>query len=57
MSHESATPVKARLKPAGSARTRTSQANARLRPAPAATPLTAAITGFGIVASALTIGL
>ena len=26
-------------------------------PAPAATPLTAAITGFGIVASAVTVGL
>jgi len=50
-------PVNARLKPAGSARIRTSQANASEAPAPAATPLTAAITGFGIVASAVTVGL
>ena len=57
MSHESAMPVNARLKPAGSARIRTSQANASDAPAPAATPLTAAITGFGIVASAVTVGL
>ena len=50
-------PEKARLKPAVSASSRKSQANARLAPAPAATPLTAAMTGFGIVASAVTIGL
>ncbi len=50
-------PAKARLKPAVSASTRKSQAKARLAPAPAATPLTAATTGLGIVASAVTIGL
>ena len=57
VSQESATPAKARLKPAVSARIRRSQAKARLAPAPAATPLTAAMTGLGIVASAVTIGL
>ena len=57
MSQESATPAKARLKPAVSASMRRSQAKARLAPAPAATPLTAATTGFGIVAIAVTIGL
>ena len=36
---------------------RKSQANASPAPAPAAIPLTAAITGFGIVASVVTIGL
>ena len=45
-------PAKARLNPAESASTRKSQARARLAPAPAATPLTAATTGLGIVASA-----
>ena len=40
------------LKPAVSASTRMSQARARDAPAPAATPLTAAITGLGMVASA-----
>ncbi len=57
MSQESATPANARLNPAASVSTRKSQANARLAPAPAATPLTAATTGLGIVASAVTIGL
>jgi hypothetical protein len=45
------------LKPAVSATTRRSQAKARLAPAPAATPLTAAMTGFSIASMALTIGL
>ena len=57
MSAASATPAKAKLKPAVSASTRMSQAMAREAPAPAATPLTAAMTGLGIVASAVTIGL
>ncbi len=57
VSHESATLAKARLKPAVSATIRRSQANARLAPAPAATPLTAAITGFAIPTSVVTIGL
>ena len=43
--------------PAVSDTIRRSQANARLAPAPAATPLTAATTGFSMVAMALTIGL
>ena len=50
-------PVKARLKPADSATTRRSAANANAAPAPAATPFTAATTGFGIVASVSAIGL
>ena len=50
VSHESATPVNAVLKPAVSAARRRSQAIAIDSPAPAATPLTAAITGLGIVA-------
>jgi hypothetical protein len=57
VSQDSAMPVKARLNPAVSARIRKSQANARLAPAPAATPFTAAMTGLGIVATAVTIGL
>ena len=40
--------AKARLKPAVSATIRRSQAKARLAPAPAATPFTAAITGLAI---------
>ena len=50
-------PLNARLKPAVSASSRKSQANARLAPAPAATPLTEATTGLGIVTIAVTIGL
>ena len=57
MSQESATLANARLKPAVSATIRRSHAKARLEPAPAATPLTAAITGFAIPASAVTVGL
>ena len=57
MSQDSAMPANARLNPALWPSTRKSQANARLAPAPAATPLTAATTGLGIVASAVTIGL
>ena len=57
VSHESATPAKARLKPAVSATTRRSQAIARLAPAPAATPLTAAMTGLSIAMIVETIGL
>jgi hypothetical protein len=57
VSQESAMPLKARLKPAVSASTRKSHANARLAPAPAATPLTAATTGLAIVAIAVTMGL
>ena len=48
--------MKARLNPAVSATTRKSHANAIDAPAPAATPFTAAITGFGISASASAIG-
>ena len=48
VSHDSATPANARLKPAVSATIRRSQANASDAPAPAATPLTAAITGLAI---------
>ena len=57
VSQDSAIPLNARLKPAVWATTRKSHAKARLAPAPAATPLTAATTGFGIVASAVTVGL
>jgi hypothetical protein len=57
VSHESATPAKEVLKPAESTTIRKSAAKARLAPAPAATPLTAAMTGFGMVARASTIGL
>ena len=45
------------MKLAVSATTRKSQAKANAAPAPAATPLTAAITGFGIVASMVAIGV
>ena len=51
------TPANAVLKPASSAITRKSQANAKAIPAPAATPLTAATTGLGIVARAVAIGV
>ena len=50
-------PANARLKPAVSASTRRSAAKAKAAPAPAATPLTAAMTGLGIVAMSSTIGL
>ncbi len=40
------TPMKAWMKLADSAQMRRSQARARLAPAPAATPLTAAMIGF-----------
>ena len=50
-------PVNARLNPAVSATTRKSQANAIDAPAPAAMPFTAAITGLGIVSSAVAIGV
>jgi hypothetical protein len=45
------------LKPADSATIRRSAAKAKAAPAPAATPLTAATTGLGIVASASAVGL
>ncbi len=45
------------VKLAVSATTRKSQAKANAAPAPAATPFTAAITGFGIVASIVAIGV
>ena len=45
------------LRPARSDATRKSHARAKLRPAPAATPLSAAMTGLFIVDSAVTIGL
>jgi hypothetical protein len=56
VSQDSAMPAKAKLKPAVSATIRKSQAKAIDAPAPAATPLTEAITGFGISASASAIG-
>ena len=57
LADESAMPANDVLRPAVSAATRTSQARAKLRPAPAATPLSAATTGLFIVASAVTIRL
>src|SRR5690606_25150871 len=56
-SQERAMPVNAMLKPADSDRIRRSAANAKEAPAPAATPLTAAINGLSIVVSSSTIGL
>jgi hypothetical protein len=44
------------LNPADSATTRRSQASANDMPAPAATPLTAATTGLGMVASEVAMG-
>jgi len=45
------------FRPASSDMTRKSQANAKAAPAPAATPLIPATTGFGIVASVVAIGV
>ena len=56
-SHERAMPANEVLSPARSDAMRKSHARAKLRPAPAATPLSAATTGLFIVASAVTIGL
>ena len=56
-SHESAMAAKAVLNPAPSATSRTSHARAKPTPAPAATPLTAATTGLGMVESSVVIGL
>ena len=53
----SPTAVNARLKLAVSATMRKSHANANAAPAPAATPLTAAMTGLGIVARPSAMGL
>ena len=57
LSSVSPTFAKAIRNPALVDASRRSQAKARPAPAPAAIPLTAAITGLGIVASASTIGL
>ena len=57
VSQDRATLANARLKPAVSATIRRSQAKARLAPAPAATPLTAATTGFRMPTRVVTIGL
>ena len=57
VSQERAMLAKARLKPAVSTRIRRSHAKARLAPAPAATPFTAATTGFCIPTIVVTIGL
>jgi hypothetical protein len=57
VSHDRAIPAKARLMPAPSTRMRKSQAKAIDAPAPAATPLRAAITGLFIVASRTAIRL
>ena len=50
-------PVNAVPSTAPSATTAKSQASTRPRPAPTQVPLTAATTGFGMVVSAVTIGL
>ena len=47
----------ARLNPAPAATSRRSARNASDAPAPAATPFTAAITGFGMVCTRVAIGL
>ena len=56
-SAESPTAEKAIVNLAESAATRKSHAKAKAAPAPAAVPLTAATTGFGIVASRVAIGV
>jgi hypothetical protein len=56
-SADSPTAENAMLNPAVSATIRKSQAKANAAPAPAATPLTAATTGLGIVARAVAIGV
>ena len=56
-SQDRAIPANARLNPAVSTSTRKSAASANPAPAPAATPLTAAMTGLFIVASSSTTGL
>ncbi len=56
-SHESAMPANEVLSPAPSAAMRKSHASAKDNPAPAATPLSAAMTGLFIVERAMTIGL
>lgn len=53
----SATPANEVLNDAVSATTRKSAASAKPKPAPAATPLTPATTGFGIRVMARTMGL
>ena len=50
-------PVKAVPSTASDAITTMSHASTKPRPAPTQVPLTAATTGFGMVASAVTIGL